>query len=47
MLVKVLKVSCHRCGHTWALRKDKLSLRCPRCFTYKWMVRPDPTDGKA
>ena len=35
MQVKINRLRCNKCGHTWIPRKVKVFV-CPSCHSYKW-----------
>jgi rubrerythrin len=40
-----VKVTCKRCGHTWALRWPKLPPRCPSCHSRRWRESAEASQG--
>lgn len=40
MEVKIFKVSCKRCKHSWVPRKTIIYV-CPACHSALWNVEPD------
>ena len=41
MKVKVNKVSCKKCKHTWTPRKEDVR-QCPKCKTAYWEIKNEP-----
>lgn len=45
MKVKVFKLECKKCGHTWHPRVSDVIV-CPKCHSYKWDTDKNSENAK-
>jgi len=46
MKIKITKLKCKRCGHEWIARLEKKPEQCPKCKSYNYQDKPNPTKAQ-
>ena len=45
MKIKIEKLNCKRCGHTWTPRKEEVRI-CPKCKSPYWDIKKKESRDK-